>query len=85
MTAEDEVALEADQQVLADRVDRLEQTPVEPLGKPLAGSSRVRRLHLHALTDEHLQPRGGPVERVGFGHAGSVVRGRTSGMPTIAA
>ena len=66
--AEDDAALEAQDEVLADRLDRLEPPPVEPLGDPLGLRPRVRRLDLEPLADEQLEPRRGAVERVALRH-----------------
>ena len=74
VAAQDEPALEAQQQVLADRLDRLEPAAVEPLGEALRRRARMRRLDLDPLADEHLQSRGGAVQGVTFGHANSLIR-----------
>ena len=68
VAAEHEPALEAQQQVLADRLDRLEPAPVEALGREHRGRARVRRLDRDALADERLQPARRAVERVSLGH-----------------
>ena len=60
------------QQVLADRLDRLEHATVEPLGDPLHLRTRIRRLHLEPLADQHLQPPGGAVQGVAFGHGSTL-------------
>ena len=49
MRSEDDAALEAKDQVLADRLDRLERPAVEPLGDPLGLGARVRRRDLDPL------------------------------------
>ena len=54
VTAQDETALEAQQQVLPHRLDRLEAEAVEALREPLHGGAGMRRLDLDALADEHL-------------------------------
>ena len=46
VAAQDETALEPQQQVLPHRLDRLEPEPVQPLHQPLPARPRVRRLHL---------------------------------------
>ena len=72
VAAEHEAALEAQQQVLADRFDPLEPAAVQPVGGEHRGSARVRRLDRQALTDQHLQLARSAVEGVAFGHAGSL-------------
>ena len=69
VAAQRDAALEAEEEVLADRVDGLEALSVETLGDVLHGRARVRRLDGDLLPDEHLQPAGGTVERVSLGHA----------------
>ena len=64
----DDAALEAQHQVLADRLDRLEHAAVDPLGHALGLRARMRRLDLEPLADEHLQAPRRPVERVALGH-----------------
>jgi len=54
MAAEDETALEVEQQVFADRLDSLEQATVEPFRESLHLGLRVRSLDLDSLADEHL-------------------------------
>lgn len=68
MAAQDDAALEAKQQVLPDRVDRLEPPAVEALGEALQRGTRMRRLDLHALADEDLEPACRPVEGIALGH-----------------
>jgi hypothetical protein len=69
VAAQDESALEAQQQVLANRLDGLEPPPIQPFGHALRGRARVWCLDRHALADEHLEAAGGAMERVAFGHA----------------
>ena len=66
--AEDDAALEAQHQVLPDRLDRLEPPPVELLGDVRRLRARVRRLDLERLADERLKPRRRAVERVALRH-----------------
>ena len=46
VAAQDDAALEAQEQVLADRLDTQQAPPVEALGNALRGRARVRRLDL---------------------------------------
>jgi hypothetical protein len=68
MAAQDDAAFEAQEQVLAGRLDRLEAPPVEPWRKLLDRRTRMRGLDLDPLADKHLQPPRGSSERVTFGH-----------------
>ena len=72
MAAEDETALEVEQQVLADRLYSLEQAPVEPLRESLDLGLRVRSLDLDMLSDEHLKAARRAVDRIALGHASSM-------------
>ncbi len=72
MAAEHEAALEVEQQVLADRLDTLQQATVEPLRESLDLSLWVRGLDLDALSDEHLQTACRAVDRIALGHASSM-------------
>ena len=69
VAAEHEPALETEEEVLPDGLDRLEQAPVETLRELLPGGPRMRRLDLDSLSGEHLEPTGRPVERVSLWHA----------------
>ena len=68
MAAQDDAAFEAQEQVLAGRLDRLEPPPVEPWRKLLDRCARMRGLDLDLFADKHLHPPRGPSERVTFGH-----------------
>ena len=68
MAAQDEIALEREQQVLAQRLDPLQPAAVDPRGDPEDGRARMRALRRHDLALEHAQPLGRPVEGVSFGH-----------------
>ena len=68
VAAQDQAALEAQEQVLADRLDRLQPAAVESLGRERRGRARMRRLDRDALADQHLQPSRRAVERVSLGH-----------------
>ena len=68
VAADDEPALEAEQQVLADRLDRLEHAAVDTRRDLRRLGARVRRLDLEPLADERLQPQRRTVERVALGH-----------------
>jgi hypothetical protein len=72
MAAEDEAALEVEQQVLADRLDSLEPAAVQPFRESLDLGLRVRGLHLDTLADEDLQSTRGAVDRIALGHASSM-------------
>ena len=72
MAAEHEAALEMEQQVLADRLDSLEQATVEPLREPLDLGLWMRRLDLEALSDEELEAARRAVDRIALGHASSM-------------
>ena len=52
-----DATLEAQEQVLADRLDPLEHAPVDRARDTRREPARVRALRLDALADEHLQPR----------------------------
>src|SRR4029453_13953318 len=69
VAAEHEAALEPQHEVLSDRFDALQAAPVELVGHAGRRRSRVRGLDLDDLPDEGLEPPGGPVERIAFGHA----------------
>ena len=69
VATEDEPALEAQEQVLAQRLHRLEPPSVEPLGEAPGRGLRMRRLDLHLLADQHLEPARRSVQSVPLGHA----------------
>ena len=68
VAAQDDASLEAEQEVLADRLDGVEPPPVQLFGQVLQRCARVRRLDLDALADEDLQPARRAVEGVAFRH-----------------
>ena len=70
VAAQDEAAVEAEEEVLPDRLHPLEPPAVEPLGEPLHRGARVRGLDLDSLADENLQPLRRAVERIAFRHPG---------------
>jgi hypothetical protein len=70
VAAEDETALECEQDVLADRLDLLESAPVDPSSDSEGGCARVWRRGREDLPLEHAQPVGGAVERVALRHGG---------------
>ena len=72
VAAQRESAFESQEQVLANGVDRLEQSAVESRRDPLGRRHRMRSVNGDALADEHLEPLRGAVERIAFGHADSV-------------
>src|SRR3954451_1365053 len=69
VAAQDEPALEAQQEVLADGLHAFEPLAVEPRRELLHRRPRMRRLDVELLTDEDLQPPSGTMQRVAFGHA----------------
>jgi hypothetical protein len=66
---QDDPALEAEQQVLADGLDTLEAATIQPLRDPLHGRPRVRTLDLDPLADENSQAPRYAVNRVALGHS----------------
>ena len=68
MAAHDDAAVEAEEEVLADRLDALEHAPVDLPRDAGHLRARMRRLDLEPLADEHLEPLRGAHERVAFGH-----------------
>jgi hypothetical protein len=83
VAAQDEAAIEAQEQVLAHCLDAQEPATVETLGRQLRRGTRMRGLDRHALPDEHLKPTRGSVEGIAFGHfrnqrsrAGATVQSR---------
>ena len=72
MRTEHDAALEAQDQVLAVRMDGFEQAPVDPLGDALGLRARMGRVGRDSLADEHLQAAGRPVERISLGHVSQV-------------
>jgi signal transduction histidine kinase/HAMP domain-containing protein len=78
VAAEHEVALEAEEQVLPDRLDGFEAASVKSVGEQPSARPGMRRLHLELLSDEDLQTGGGAVERVAFRHDGRVVPASSS-------
>jgi DNA-binding transcriptional MerR regulator len=69
VAAQDETALEAKQEVLADRLHRLQPAAVQPFGQSLHRGTRMRRLHVDLLPHEDLQPGSGAMQGISFGHA----------------
>ena len=72
MAAQDEPALETEQEVLAHGLDAEKPTAVETLRDAGHSRARVWRLHLEPLADKGLERAGSAMERVAFGHAPSV-------------
>jgi hypothetical protein len=68
VAAEDQPALEAQQEVLADGLHALQRPPVQARRDAGRRRARMRRLDLDALADERLQALRGAVERVALGH-----------------
>ena len=70
---DDEPALEPEQEVLPDRLDRLEPTSrAEALRDARHLGLRMRRLDLDDLSHERLEPTRRAMERIALGHAASV-------------
>jgi hypothetical protein len=61
-------ALEAEDEILPDRLDRDQTAAVEAAGVDRGLGLRVRRLDLDALAHERLQPPSGSVQGVPLGH-----------------
>src|SRR3712207_3874379 len=72
MASQHEIAFEAEQEVLPDRLDALEPPAVELRCEPRRRRARVRRLDLHALAHERLQATRRAVQRVPLRHGTSV-------------
>jgi hypothetical protein len=68
VAAYNDPTFEAEQQVLAHRLDRLENAAVDAVCDAGHLPARVRRLDLQPLTDERLQPAGGAVQSIALGH-----------------
>lgn len=68
MTPQRDATLEAEKEVLADRLDRLEHAPVDRSRDARRLAARVRRRSLDPLAYQHLQVRGRPVECVPLWH-----------------
>src|SRR5207253_1752004 len=60
VAAQDDTVLEAEEKVLAGRLDAEQPTAVQPLHQTLDRRARMRRLDLDSLANEHLQPPRGP-------------------------
>ena len=74
MAAEDETALEREDEVLPDRLDALEPPAVEQLGDPERRGPRVRRLDGDDRSFEHTDALGDPPQAVSLGHRSLAVR-----------
>jgi hypothetical protein len=72
VAAQDEPALEPEQQVLSDRLDRLEPSPVQALRDPRRRGARMGRLDREGLADKHLQALRRAMQGVAFGHGASL-------------
>jgi hypothetical protein len=68
MAPERDATLEPEQQVLPDRLDPFEPTPVHGRGNARGESARMRRVGRHAQSDERTEPGRNAVEGVAFGH-----------------
>ena len=75
VTAYDDIAVEVQEHVLADRLDVLEYTPVDRSRDTRLETARIRALRLDALTDENLQAPCDAMERITLGHATERARG----------
>jgi hypothetical protein len=69
VAADDDPAVEGEQQVLPHRPDGLEDAAVDSRRDPGRLRARVRRLRLHPLPHEHLEALGRTAEGVTLGHA----------------
>ena len=67
-----DAALEAEEQVLPDRLDALEPAPVDRLRDAGDEPARMRGRRRQAEPDERVEPRCGAMEGVAFGHPGRV-------------
>jgi hypothetical protein len=88
MVAQDEAALEAEQEVLAERLDGLEHARVEALGDRERARTRVARLDLDPIAHEHLEAQRRTVQGIAFGHVGKnrvVSRVRSAAAGAVAA
>ena len=72
MAADDDPVLEPEQEVLADRLHRLEHEAVDARGDTGRLRARVRRLDLEPLPYERLQAPRRAVNGVALGHAASL-------------
>jgi hypothetical protein len=69
---EHDPALEAEEQVLPDRLDAFEHASVEDTGNSRGLPSWMRALDVQTLSHERLQSLGGSMQRVSLGHPTSV-------------
>jgi hypothetical protein len=74
MTVHDHAALEAEEQVLSDGVDPLEDASVDRAGDERA--TRIRRRRLDAITGERGEPVGGSTDGITLRHADKRMRER---------
>src|SRR3954451_15911318 len=74
VAAQDEPALEAEEEVLADCLHVFETSAVQARRELLHGGTWMRCLDFELLTDEHLQATSGAMKGVPFGHAPRVCR-----------
>src|SRR6478752_1379995 len=72
MASQRQTAFEAKKEVLADRLHRFERLAVELRCEARPGGAGMRRLDLHPLARQHLQPGGGTVQTVALWHIVSV-------------
>jgi hypothetical protein len=72
VAADDDAAVEVQEQVLANGLDALEHPPVDGSGDSGHTAARIRALGTQALACKNLQAFGDAVERVTLGHARSV-------------
>jgi hypothetical protein len=75
VAANDDAALEAKEEMLADRLDSLQDAPVDGRGHTCREPLRMGALRVDALTDERLQKQRDATEGVAFGHASGGERG----------
>jgi hypothetical protein len=69
MAAQDEPALEAEQEVLANGLDAFQAPAVELLGDTGRPRPWIRAFDLDRLADEHLEASSGAMEGITLGHA----------------
>jgi hypothetical protein len=69
VAAQDDTALEPQEEMLADGLHPLEHETVDRGGDPGDPPARVRRLRLDAVADQRAEPLGGTAQRVTFRHS----------------
>jgi hypothetical protein len=82
VAAENDAALEAEEEVLADGVDALEHPAVDRARDAGRLAPRVRALRLYPVSDERADSRRSAVDRISLGHFESVETRERSGRAT---